>query len=82
VGGLVSAEAGALAHSRWLPWGWARDADECLRLLPDRPAWLVVDHYALDETWEQAMRQRVGKLMAIDDLADRRHACDVLLDQN
>ena len=82
VDGSISSDAGQLAHSRWLPWGWEKDADECLRLLSDAPDWLVVDHYALDETWEQAMRRRGLKLLAIDDLADRQHCCDVLVDQN
>jgi UDP-2,4-diacetamido-2,4,6-trideoxy-beta-L-altropyranose hydrolase len=44
--------------------------------------WLVVDHYALDIRWELAMRPRAKNIMAIDDLADRVHACDLLLDQN
>ncbi|MGF6779484.1 UDP-2,4-diacetamido-2,4,6-trideoxy-beta-L-altropyranose hydrolase [Paraburkholderia sp. GAS334] len=43
---------------------------------------VVVDHYGLDARWEVALRQTVGRLLAIDDLADRPHACDWLLDQN
>lgn len=42
--------------------------------------WLVVDHYAIDATWEQLMARHVGHLMVIDDLANRPHRCDVLLD--
>jgi UDP-2,4-diacetamido-2,4,6-trideoxy-beta-L-altropyranose hydrolase len=42
----------------------------------------VVDHYALDRRWEQALRPHTRRLMAIDDLADRPHDCDLLLDQN
>lgn len=41
---------------------------------------VVIDHYragAAEETRLQAMRR---KIVAIDDLADRRHACDLLLD--
>jgi UDP-2,4-diacetamido-2,4,6-trideoxy-beta-L-altropyranose hydrolase len=78
----ISTDASPHAHSRWLPWGWAKDANECLRLLPHEPTWLVVDHYGIDENWERAMSRRVRKLMVIDDLADRGHACDALLDQN
>ncbi len=44
--------------------------------------WLVVDHYALDAQWERAVRPSAAKLMVIDDLADRPHDCDLLLDQN
>ena len=47
-----------------------------------RPDWLIVDHYALDQKWEGAMRASVEHIMAIDDLADRPHDCDLLLDQN
>jgi UDP-2,4-diacetamido-2,4,6-trideoxy-beta-L-altropyranose hydrolase len=42
----------------------------------------VVDHYALDAAWEAGMRDRAPKILVIDDLADRRHVADVLLDQN
>lgn len=44
--------------------------------------WLIVDHYALDRRFEERVRPHAEKLMAIDDLADRPHACDVLLDAN
>lgn len=43
---------------------------------------LVVDSYALDHKWEQYLRPHVNKIMVIDDLANRAHDCDLLLDQN
>ena len=43
---------------------------------------LVVDNYALDITWEVRVRPLVDKIFVIDDLANRRHDCDMLLDQN
>jgi len=43
---------------------------------------LIVDHYQLDITWEQQMRKFAGKIVVIDDLANRKHDCDLLLDQN
>lgn len=43
---------------------------------------LIVDHYALGESYEAAMRRHVSCVAVIDDLANRRHDCDLLLDQN
>lgn len=43
---------------------------------------LIVDSYALDEQWEQMLRPYSREIMVIDDLANRRHDCDILLDQN
>jgi UDP-2,4-diacetamido-2,4,6-trideoxy-beta-L-altropyranose hydrolase len=43
---------------------------------------VIVDHYDLDIKWETKIRPYTNKIMAIDDLADRRHDCDILLDQN
>lgn len=44
--------------------------------------WLVVDHYGLGSQWESSLRSRVGRILVIDDLANRAHDCDVLLDHN
>jgi len=71
------------AHAHWLGVSWQRDAQECAEILvSEQPAWLVLDHYALDEQWERSLRHAYRKLLVIDDLADRSHECDVLLDQN
>ena len=44
-------------------------------------AWLVVDHYALDAQWERQLRPFARRIMVIDDLADRPHGSELLLDQ-
>lgn len=44
--------------------------------------WLVVDHYAINREWETALKAVASKTLVLDDLADRRHNCDLLLDQN
>lgn len=71
-------------HAGWLPHGWQWDAAHCREVLVNypHPDWLVVDHYALDTKWEAAMRPIVGNCLVIDDLADRDHNCDMLVDQN
>jgi len=71
------------AHPHWLGADWQTDAEQTRAALGDEPVdWLVVDHYALDARWEQRLRPACRRLMVIDDLADRPHACDLLLDQN
>jgi len=72
-----------LTHSKWLGSTQAQDAEACAPILNKlQPAWLVVDHYALDRHWETELTPYYGRLMVIDDLADREHVCHVLLDQN
>jgi UDP-2,4-diacetamido-2,4,6-trideoxy-beta-L-altropyranose hydrolase len=44
--------------------------------------WLIVDHYEIDHKWEKLMKPHVNRIMVIDDLANREHLCDLLLDQN
>ncbi|MDT9720517.1 UDP-2,4-diacetamido-2,4,6-trideoxy-beta-L-altropyranose hydrolase [Paenibacillus sp. ClWae2A] len=44
--------------------------------------WLIVDHYGINENWERQLRACVRNIIVIDDLANRHHDCDVLLDQN
>jgi UDP-2,4-diacetamido-2,4,6-trideoxy-beta-L-altropyranose hydrolase len=74
--------AGAADYSGWLGVSWQEDAQQTTEAIVERPDWLVVDHYALDCSWHGRLRAAVGKIMVIDDLADRRQDCDLLLDQN
>lgn len=41
---------------------------------------VVVDHYQLGRAWEQALRAFASTVVVIDDLADRHHDCDFLID--
>ena len=69
-------------HASWLGASPEEDAAACAAQMPGGIHWLVVDHYALDARWEAAMRHLSCVQLVIDDLADRPHACDFLLDQN
>jgi len=67
----------------WLGVPIATDAAETVQILKKRSQpRLVVDSYALDVEWENEVRACITRLMVIDDLANRPHNCDILLDQN
>jgi len=72
------------SHENWLGASWEQDAEETYQVLIklSNIDWLVVDHYAIEERWELRQKDVVDKILVIDDLADRKHSCDVLLDQN
>lgn len=71
-----------LTHAHWLGTSQARDAKESLAALDGPIDWLVVDHYAIDHRWHVMLRPSVNNIFVIDDIADRVHDCDLLLDQN
>lgn len=77
-------EADSPAHALWLGAGWREDAEQSAALIAGIGGadTLIIDHYAIDERWERVLRPVVRQICVIDDLADRRHDCDVLLDQN
>ncbi len=72
------------AHARWLQASWQDDVAQTAEIVRRIGAvdWLVVDHYAIDKRWEVQMRAVADQIMVVDDLADREHDCDILLDQN
>jgi UDP-2,4-diacetamido-2,4,6-trideoxy-beta-L-altropyranose hydrolase len=71
------------SHASWLGADWLADARESQVGAGETAIdWLIVDHYALDSRWEHAMRAYCRHIMVIDDLADRPHYCDLLLDPN
>lgn len=72
-----------LVHSDWLGVTWQKDAEEVRSILNQlQTNWLVVDHYALDARWEASVCPSNTRLLVLDDLADREHLADILLDQN
>ncbi|MBL0225443.1 MAG: UDP-2,4-diacetamido-2,4,6-trideoxy-beta-L-altropyranose hydrolase [Geobacteraceae bacterium] len=77
------AAAEDVAHAAWLGVSWEQDAVDTIDAFGEKhPKLLIIDNYALDSRWETKLRPYVEKIMVIDDLADRSHDCDLLLDQN
>lgn len=70
----------------WLGAEWDTDAQQTIEYLNQIKGidWVIVDHYAIDWRWEERVLsyRRPTQLMVIDDLANRRHTCHILLDQN
>ncbi len=91
---LVSCEGsqGRELYLSWLGCTQAQDASHCLEVLANAginsSTWVVVDHYSLDARWEEQLLAGLSrglaapKLLVIDDLADRTHVSDLILDQN
>jgi UDP-2,4-diacetamido-2,4,6-trideoxy-beta-L-altropyranose hydrolase len=71
-----------LAHASWLGVPQEQDAEESLSVLDGGTDMLVVDHYGIDYRWQRRVRDASDTVLVIDDLADRTHDCDFLLDQN
>lgn len=59
-----------------------RDALDSIAYLKTwQPDLVIVDHYSLSSKWETKVNKYCRNLMVIDDLANRRHDCTVLVDQ-
>lgn len=79
-------------YSAWLGCDQGCDASLTLKAIKDAGIttinWLVVDHYGIDSKWEEIVKHGLAdmkifpKLLVIDDLADRSHIADIILDQN
>jgi UDP-2,4-diacetamido-2,4,6-trideoxy-beta-L-altropyranose hydrolase len=59
------------------------DADATIAVIRNNPVHsVIVDHYGLGVAWEEKIRPYTKRIIAIDDLANRYHCADYLLDQN
>jgi UDP-2,4-diacetamido-2,4,6-trideoxy-beta-L-altropyranose hydrolase len=70
-------------YGHWLGSDWKFDAAQTiLKIKNIRVDLIIVDHYAIDYRWENELKTLGLLIMVIDDLANRPHTCDLLLDQN
>lgn len=70
-------------NTSWLGASLLKDATETSQHLKDISlAWLVVDHFAINSIWERKVKEALDlRILVIDGLANRKHECDLLLDQ-
>lgn len=77
-------------HAHWLEVGYDLEIEQSQQVIKKylsgigkvKLDWLIVDHYAIEKKWQLSMKAFYHRCMQIDDLADRVHEVDVLLDQN
>ncbi|MFH1700239.1 MAG: UDP-2,4-diacetamido-2,4,6-trideoxy-beta-L-altropyranose hydrolase [Candidatus Zixiibacteriota bacterium] len=71
-------------YENWLTVSARFDAKQTSQMLSKNTNidWLIIDHYALDKSWHKELKPHCKKIMVIDDLANRKYECDLLLDQN
>jgi len=70
-------------YLNWLGVSQETDANDTINLVGHiNWDWIIVDHYALNIEWESKLKPLTKRLMTIDDLHDRAHLCDLLLNQN
>ncbi|WP_051560095.1 UDP-2,4-diacetamido-2,4,6-trideoxy-beta-L-altropyranose hydrolase [Marinobacterium jannaschii] len=71
------------SEAQWLGCAWGLDLSEVRTSLAKRQLeWLVVDHYAIDYRWESEAYGFSKNLLVLDDKAQNKHNCEILLDPN
>lgn len=69
----------------WLGCSQEKDLADTLKIIIEKKIlffdFLFIDHYAIDYLWEKSFK-KAKKIIVIDDLANRKHNADYLIDQN
>ena len=60
----------------------AQHATNTLAVILPETDLIIIDHYNLDTRYETHLYNKVSGVMVIDDLANRKHHCNLLLDGN
>jgi len=70
-------------ESTWLGSSFKNDAAQVKDVIGNQQVdYLIIDHYGIDYRWEKILKKFVKKIIVIDDLANRSHDCNYLIDQN
>ncbi|MBC7428131.1 MAG: UDP-2,4-diacetamido-2,4,6-trideoxy-beta-L-altropyranose hydrolase [Bacteriovorax sp.] len=69
-------------YESWLGDNWKNDLEKTNHTLESlgKVELVVIDNYALDENYEKLVKAE--RILVIDDLMNRKHCCDFLLNQN
>lgn len=68
-------------YQRWVGVPEQLDAEQVVNLIVDMNIdCCIVDHYGLSAIWENIIRLSVAKIVVIDDLANRKHSANIILD--
>lgn len=62
---------------------WKNDLKETIKVIKKidkKIEWLIVDNYDIDKKWELGIKEYCNKIAVIDDLANREHYADLLID--
>ena len=79
----VKKTAGVEKYLEWLEVEQEIDASQTADIISiEKPDWVVIDHYGIDEKWQTVIAKYDLKILVIDDLFNRKHICDILVDQN
>ena len=84
--GAPESEGYIVDEKSWLNGTQAQDACEFIALGEQaavNPEVIIVDHYSLDYEWEYAIKKQYpsARIVVIDDLCNRQHWADMIIDQ-
>ncbi len=66
----------------WLGESWETDCKKTIDIIKDKEIdWIIIDHYNIDYKWENMIKPYVKNIMVIDDYTNRKHDCNILLNQ-
>lgn len=70
-------------YQKWLGVSEEYDAEQTANLIATQHQqidWMIVDHYGLSANWEISLKKIAKHILVIDDLANREHDADIILD--